>query len=143
MARRHWRRLGMALAGLAVGTDRDADGDGVYGVDWGHTWKALLALAGLGLVFGTLALGFGATAAVWAMVDAVLGGTERRSHTGARFPSSRRACMLQPTSMRHGSAKLASKRLEASAHTKPLRSASTCAGPISPGRWPKALPVAV
>lgn len=28
----------------------------VYGVDWGHTWKALLALAGLGLVFGALAL---------------------------------------------------------------------------------------
>jgi ABC-type multidrug transport system permease subunit len=28
----------------------------VYGLDWGHTWKALLALAGLGLVFGALAL---------------------------------------------------------------------------------------
>lgn len=28
----------------------------VYGVDWGHTWKALVALAGLGLVFGALAL---------------------------------------------------------------------------------------
>lgn len=28
----------------------------VYGVDWGHTWKALVALAGLGLFFGVLAL---------------------------------------------------------------------------------------
>ena len=28
----------------------------VYGVDWGHTWKALLALSGLALVFGGLAM---------------------------------------------------------------------------------------
>jgi ABC-type multidrug transport system permease subunit len=28
----------------------------VYGVDWGHTWKALLALAGIALVFGALAM---------------------------------------------------------------------------------------
>jgi ABC-2 type transport system permease protein len=28
----------------------------VYGVDWGHTWKALAALAGLGIVFGGLAM---------------------------------------------------------------------------------------
>jgi ABC-2 type transport system permease protein len=28
----------------------------VYGVDWGHTWKALVALAGIALVFGTLAM---------------------------------------------------------------------------------------
>ena len=28
----------------------------VYGVDWGHTWKALLALAGLALFFGALAM---------------------------------------------------------------------------------------
>lgn len=28
----------------------------VYGLDWSHTWKALAALAGLGLVFGTLAM---------------------------------------------------------------------------------------
>lgn len=28
----------------------------VYGVDWGHTWHALAALAGVGLVFGTLAM---------------------------------------------------------------------------------------
>ncbi len=28
----------------------------VYGVDWGHTWKALVALAGIGLVFGALAM---------------------------------------------------------------------------------------
>jgi ABC-2 type transport system permease protein len=28
----------------------------VYGVDWGFTWKALLALAGLGVVFGALAM---------------------------------------------------------------------------------------
>jgi ABC-type multidrug transport system permease subunit len=28
----------------------------VYGVDWGHTWKALLALAGIALVFGGLAM---------------------------------------------------------------------------------------
>jgi len=28
----------------------------VYGVDWGHTWKALAALAGLALVFGALAM---------------------------------------------------------------------------------------
>ena len=28
----------------------------VYGLDWGHTWKALLALAGVGLVFGALAM---------------------------------------------------------------------------------------
>jgi ABC-2 type transport system permease protein len=28
----------------------------VYGVDWGHTWKALVALAGITLVFGALAM---------------------------------------------------------------------------------------
>ena len=28
----------------------------VYGVDWAHTWKALLALALLGVLFGTLAM---------------------------------------------------------------------------------------
>ena len=28
----------------------------VYGVDWGHTWKALVALAGLSLAFGFFAL---------------------------------------------------------------------------------------
>jgi ABC-type multidrug transport system permease subunit len=28
----------------------------VYGVDWGHTWKALLALAGTGIVFSALAM---------------------------------------------------------------------------------------
>ena len=28
----------------------------VYGVDWGHTWKALLALAGLSLFFGGFAM---------------------------------------------------------------------------------------
>ena len=28
----------------------------VYGLDWGFTWKALLALAGLGLVFSALAM---------------------------------------------------------------------------------------
>jgi ABC-2 type transport system permease protein len=28
----------------------------VYGVEWGHTWKALVALAGVALVFGTLAM---------------------------------------------------------------------------------------
>jgi ABC-type multidrug transport system permease subunit len=28
----------------------------VYGVDWGHTWKALLALAGLAAFFGALAM---------------------------------------------------------------------------------------
>ena len=28
----------------------------VYGVDWGYTWKALVALAGLALVFGALAM---------------------------------------------------------------------------------------
>jgi ABC-2 type transport system permease protein len=28
----------------------------VYGVDWGHTWKALLALAGLTLFFGAFAM---------------------------------------------------------------------------------------
>ena len=28
----------------------------VYGVDWAHTWKALAALAGIGLVFSLLAL---------------------------------------------------------------------------------------
>jgi ABC-2 type transport system permease protein len=28
----------------------------VYGVDWTHTWKALLALAGIALFFGTLAM---------------------------------------------------------------------------------------
>lgn len=28
----------------------------VYGVDWGHTWKALLALSGVGLFFGVLAM---------------------------------------------------------------------------------------
>ena len=28
----------------------------VYGVDWGHTWKALVALAGVGLVFAALAM---------------------------------------------------------------------------------------
>ena len=28
----------------------------VYGVDWGHTWKALVALAGLALFFGAFAM---------------------------------------------------------------------------------------
>ena len=28
----------------------------VYGVDWGHTWKALAALAFLAVFFGTLAM---------------------------------------------------------------------------------------
>jgi hypothetical protein len=28
----------------------------VYGVDWGHTWKAFLAVAGLALFFGGLAM---------------------------------------------------------------------------------------
>ena len=28
----------------------------VYGVDWSHTWKAVVALAGIALVFGTLAM---------------------------------------------------------------------------------------
>jgi hypothetical protein len=28
----------------------------VYGVDWGHTWRALLALLGLALFFGGLAM---------------------------------------------------------------------------------------
>ena len=28
----------------------------VYGVDWSHTWKALVALTGLGLFFGALAM---------------------------------------------------------------------------------------
>ena len=28
----------------------------VYGLDWGHTWKALVALAGISLLFGGLAM---------------------------------------------------------------------------------------